>query len=377
MNKSLVSKTTLIVGTLFAMPSLYGAEAVYEVQKGDTLGKIALEFSRQYSELNWHSSLELIKEINAEKFEDYDRIHVGQKVRLPDQDYVHTYLAGMKSTSHSIVKRKPFNPQKNLVKNLTRDQGGRVVAQDTVNFRPGQNKKPDNYTIEDAKKLEIKNAKGFTVNPRDLKEVPETVEPETKIVEKTVKVTKPMAQVSNSPFKAKQDSSVMVKAKPVVEQKIVKKQTPVKVKPVVKKQTPVVAQVEKKEGSQSIKTYLIKKGDTLSEIALHFFGAKKLYDYNAGPMKKIMELNPTVKNPDMIFAGTQLTLPGRNVASDPNDEPVQVESQPKLDKKPEDELFWSQKERQDSLNPDFSYIDFEEMIDIEFQNSDDLIFKVG
>lgn len=168
MNNSLVSKTTLIVGTLFAMPSLYGAEVVYQVQKGDTLSKIAMDFSKQYSELNWRASLELIKELNAEKFENYDRIHVGQKVRLPDQDYVHTFLAGMESSSHNIVKRKPFNPQKNLVNNLTSDQNGRMVAQDTVDFKPSK-KRPDNYTIEDAKKLEIKNAKGFTVSPRSLK----------------------------------------------------------------------------------------------------------------------------------------------------------------------------------------------------------------
>lgn len=182
MNHSLASKTTLIVGTLIAMPSLYGAETVYEVQKGDTLSRIAMDFSKQYSELGWHSSLELIKELNADKFENYDQIHVGQKVRLPDQDYVHTYLAGMASSGHGIVKRKPFNPQRNLVKNLT--SGQREVAQDTVNIDPRQKSKPDNYTIEEAKKLEIKNAKGFTVNPRALKEVKETAEvEETKVVQ--------------------------------------------------------------------------------------------------------------------------------------------------------------------------------------------------
>lgn len=159
------------------------------------------------------------------------------------------------------------------------------------------------------------------------------------------------------------------KSKPVVK-KVVEAPKP------MPKAVPVVSEVKvEKESSQSIKTYLIKKGDTLSEIALRFFGAKKLYDYNSGPMRKIMELNPTVKNPDMIFAGAQLVLPGRNIASE---ETTQVETQPKLDKQPEDELFWSQKERKDSLNPDFSYINFDDKIDIDFENScDNLTFKIS
>lgn len=339
MNNSLASKTTLIIGTLIAMPNLYGAETVYEVQKGDTLSKIAKDFSTQYSELGWRSSLDLIKEINADKFENYDQIHVGQKVRLPDQDYVHTYLAGMASTGHGVVKRKPFNPQRNLVKNLT--SGQRELAQDTVKIDPIQKGKPENYTIEDAKKLEIKNSRGLTVNPRSLKEVKETVE-----VEETPVVTTTTT-------------------------------TPVVKAPVVPEPTTPVVKTEKSP-SQSIKTYMIKKGDTLSEIALRFFGNEKLYDYNSGPMKKILELNPNVTNPDMILAGAELVLPGRNVANQKTTvETIQEVEKLPLEKQPEDELYWSQKERQDSLNPDFSFLDFQDVLDIEFVNeSEGLTFKI-
>lgn len=148
-------------------------------------------------------------------------------------------------------------------------------------------------------------------------------------------------------------------------------------RPVVKAPVSTTAQVKTQSPSvQSIKTYLIKKGDTLSEIALRFFGSQKLYDFNSGPMKKILELNPTVKNPDLIFAGTQLVLPGRNVANEKTT--VEVEAMPKVEKQPEDELYWSQKERTDSLNPDFSFMNYDDALDIEFVNdSEGLTFNIG
>lgn len=347
MNNSLVSKTSLIAGTLFVIPSLYGAEAVYEVQKGDTLSKIALEFSRQYSELNLHSSLELIKELNAEKFENYDLIEVGQKVRLPDQDYVHTFLAGVESTPHQIVKRKPFNPQKNLVESITSNSKSRDLANNKNKLLIAQKNIPSNYTIEEAKKLETnKIESGADTSVYDNASI---------LVDHADKI--PSLKSKSKHLKATKKTMQLLKP--------------------LSQALPMVSGVksQRKESSQTIKTYLVRKGDTLSEIALRFYGAKKLYDYNSGPMKRIMELNPTVRNPHLIFAGAELVLPGRDIASESN---LKVENQPKLDKRPEDELYWSKKERKDSLNPDFSYINFDKLIDIEFENScENLTFKIG
>lgn len=329
MNNQLVSKTTLIVGTMIAFPSLYGAENVYQVKSGDTLSKIAMDFSSQYVELNWRSGLELIKELNADKFENYDRIEVGQNVRLPDEDYVHTYLAGVSSTKHQVVKRKPFNPQSNLVNNMTSDdQKGRDVAQDTVTVDTLK-KKPDQYTIDDAKKLEIKEATGMTSSPRSLKEVQKTaVKP----------VAKPVSKPIVKPIEVKEEVKVTEKS------------------------------------SNTPSTYLIKEGDTLSEIALKFFGSEKLYDANEGPMKDILALNPNVKNPDLIFAGSQLVLPTRNVASEKT---TQKMPKVEVEKHQDDELYWSQKERMDSLNPDFSFLDYQQSQDFDFVNNvEGMTFKV-
>ena len=48
MQKALISKTTLAIGTLFLAPTLYGAESVYEVREGDSLSHIAMKFSKPF-----------------------------------------------------------------------------------------------------------------------------------------------------------------------------------------------------------------------------------------------------------------------------------------------------------------------------------------
>lgn len=49
--------------------------------------------------------------------------------------------------------------------------------------------------------------------------------------------------------------------------------------------------------------YIVKKGDSLSKIAKEMYGDMKLW-------KKIFEANKdTIKNPDLIRIGQQLTIP--------------------------------------------------------------------
>jgi nucleoid-associated protein YgaU len=52
------------------------------------------------------------------------------------------------------------------------------------------------------------------------------------------------------------------------------------------------------------RTYTVVKGDSLSKIAKQFYG-------NAGEWKRIYEANKdTIKNPDMIYPGQTLKIPG-------------------------------------------------------------------
>jgi len=53
-----------------------------------------------------------------------------------------------------------------------------------------------------------------------------------------------------------------------------------------------------------VQTYIVRAGDTLSKIALHFYG-----DAKASP--RIFEANRNViKNPDLIHPGEVLKIPG-------------------------------------------------------------------
>ena len=55
-------------------------------------------------------------------------------------------------------------------------------------------------------------------------------------------------------------------------------------------------------------SYLVKKGDTLSEIAEHFLG-RPVFFTNASSLKFLMKYNPHVSNPNKIEIGQKITLP--------------------------------------------------------------------
>ncbi len=50
------------------------------------------------------------------------------------------------------------------------------------------------------------------------------------------------------------------------------------------------------------RTYTVVKGDTLGKIAQHFYGKASEY-------KKIVEANPSIKNPDLIHPGDVFVIP--------------------------------------------------------------------
>ncbi len=55
--------------------------------------------------------------------------------------------------------------------------------------------------------------------------------------------------------------------------------------------------------SQEPKTYTVQSGDSLSKIAKHFYG-------DANQWRQIFEANKdTIKDPDMIHPGQELTIP--------------------------------------------------------------------
>ena len=71
---------------------------------------------------------------------------------------------------------------------------------------------------------------------------------------------------------------------------------PVKTAPTVKT---APAPVKTPVKTTSTKTYVVKPGDTLSEIA----------KANKTTSERIMALNPTIKKADMIYAGQKLKMP--------------------------------------------------------------------
>jgi len=50
------------------------------------------------------------------------------------------------------------------------------------------------------------------------------------------------------------------------------------------------------------KSHTVKKGDTLIKLSIHYYGLPKYYT-------KIYAANPVIKNPDLIYPGTVLTIP--------------------------------------------------------------------
>ncbi|MBI4846577.1 MAG: LysM peptidoglycan-binding domain-containing protein [Candidatus Omnitrophica bacterium] len=54
---------------------------------------------------------------------------------------------------------------------------------------------------------------------------------------------------------------------------------------------------------ESYKTYIVKKGDTLQKISVHFYGSTKKW-------KQIFDLNSdTLKNPNKIYPGQKIKIP--------------------------------------------------------------------
>lgn len=70
----------------------------------------------------------------------------------------------------------------------------------------------------------------------------------------------------------------------------------------------------------SARTYTVKSGDSLSKIA-HKEGGGPVYGPQ-GSLKKILDLNPEVKNPDRIYPRQILVLSPEEVASEPQPSPA-------------------------------------------------------
>jgi LysM repeat protein len=64
-------------------------------------------------------------------------------------------------------------------------------------------------------------------------------------------------------------------------------------------------------------TYVIKSGDTLSKIAQQHYGPP-IYGSQGG-IRKILADNPKISNPDRIYVGQRLELPGAGLLSAPQD----------------------------------------------------------
>lgn len=76
------------------------------------------------------------------------------------------------------------------------------------------------------------------------------------------------------------------------------------------------------------KTYTVKQGDTLGEIAQHIYGSVTY-------KKDIIKANPQIKNPDMLYAGMVLNLPGiRTDRPATDDRSVSNVSEPPVRTKP-------------------------------------------
>jgi len=61
-------------------------------------------------------------------------------------------------------------------------------------------------------------------------------------------------------------------------------------------------------GAEQDATYTIKPGDTLWDLAFSFLG-------NPFDWQRIWEINPYIKNPDLIYPGDKLAIPGRTARS--------------------------------------------------------------
>lgn len=75
---------------------------------------------------------------------------------------------------------------------------------------------------------------------------------------------------------------------------------PKKEEAVTKEQRPAESSPAPKQGEQ--KSYTVKKGDTLWKIAKKFYGSGAQYP-------KIAEANPSIKNPNRIYAGQTFVIP--------------------------------------------------------------------
>lgn len=74
-------------------------------------------------------------------------------------------------------------------------------------------------------------------------------------------------------------------------------------KPQIVKKVSATKQITQKSGSNSGKTYTVKKGDTLWSIATRYYGS-------GANFPKIVEANKNlIKDPDLIYEGWVLTIP--------------------------------------------------------------------
>jgi LysM repeat protein len=55
------------------------------------------------------------------------------------------------------------------------------------------------------------------------------------------------------------------------------------------------------------KVYIVQKGETLSEI-VHRYSSERIYSKH-GALKKLLVLNPKIRNPDRVYPGQEITLP--------------------------------------------------------------------
>ncbi len=87
----------------------------------------------------------------------------------------------------------------------------------------------------------------------------------------------------------------------------------------------ILAPAEARSGEVA---YTVVRGDTLSLIARKFYG-------EPGQWKKIWNKNPHIKNPDLIYPGDKLTIPGKE-AGETNEKELQPKSEAKKEAEKEE-----------------------------------------
>ena len=81
-------------------------------------------------------------------------------------------------------------------------------------------------------------------------------------------------------------------------------------------------------------TYVVKKGDTLSQVSEKMVPGPVLG--KNGSLERVLALNPNIKNPDLIYPGEQVQLPGGELAqASAERQPAQIVPEPSPEPSPQ------------------------------------------